>query len=264
MLNKNQYEALKNTDLGFKEIYLDYITLEEYKELGFESSMMKTAEEGGSFANYSSFFYYKPETPGLSAADLAFENSEYLRDWKRMQEDDVKLYEHGIVMIGANAGNKAKGVTYDHFEMFQSRAGTSSQVRSYKNALERHDKEYIYHDMLKGAYLTDFFKGLPSATASELQKNILDSDKRANGKTTDLFDRMLALFEVILEKELSILGNVEHIIVMGKSFYNLFIRYTNLEDKYQVHTVDHYSYGRANQAVPEFEEIYKNIEQLNT
>lgn len=258
MLDRERYESLKDKGLGFSELCSDYITPEEYKELKFEPTIINSVEEGGSFANYASFYYYKPESEGLSPQELALENCNYLRDWDSMQRDGVHLCKHGVVMMGSNAGSKAKNETYDHFEMFQSRS-TASQVRMYKCKLEEMNKGYVYHNMLEGAYLTDFFKGLPSSTAKDLKEMIHNADIRANGEVTDLFERLLALFEEILLNELEIIGNVEHIIVMGKTFFHEFVKKTNLDKKFGLHVINHYSSRQLEQAALELEEIYKKI-----
>lgn len=220
VINQEQYQALKDNGLNFKELSNELLTEDEIKAIGFSEGILLPPEEGGSFANFSSFLYYGGNSKS-SAEEQSIETIEILQNWDRLKEENIQL-KAGYILLGVNAGTEGISEvgkdTFEHFEMFQIRKKTKSPIK-YKNALVDTGNENIYENWLKGTYITDFVKAFPSKNGEELVKKLEKISNTLNYSKEQhegFYTRFCKLFGRILEEELALLGGETHtIVVMG-------------------------------------------------
>lgn len=258
VITKKEYQALKENGLNFQEVAKKYLTDTELKEINFLETLNFKPEEGGSFANFGSFAYWKNSTH-KKAFDQANENIQLLQDWDKIQEENVEL-KAGYVLLGVNAGLKGMNLkeleSFEHFEMFQIRSlkknNKSTAVKSpirYKNALINTGNEVFYNEVVSGTYMTDFIKGLPTPYGPDIKKNlkkITANLKYSNAQFKTFYSNFCKLFGEILNTELQLLGGKTHtLIVMGKNpktcIVNEFLKESGLDQQYNVVNISHYS-----------------------
>ncbi|WP_277674254.1 hypothetical protein [Piscibacillus halophilus] len=261
-ITKEQYQTLKETGLNFETIAKRYLTESEIKAIPFQKVLSLKPEEGGSYANYSSFAYWKDQ-PKLKAHEEAAANIELLQDWDKLQAENATL-RSGFVLLGVNAGAKgidlkaAEGTeTLDHFEMFQVRSIQSGERRQgipspikYKNALMQNegDKEF-YNQVVSGTYMTDFIKGFPTSYGPDIKKAMNAAIDKLNYNKTqgeEFYNNFCKLFGEILKNELDVLGGKTHtLVVMGKNpkqnIVNDFLRRSGLDKEFKIVNISHYS-----------------------
>ena len=255
IITKEQYQALKETGLNFATIARKYLTESEIKAIPFQKVLSLEPEEGGSFANYSSFAYWIDQT-GKKAHEEAAANIEVLQDWDKLQAEGATL-RSGFVLLGVNAGAKgidlkaAEGTeTLEHFEMFQVRGQSIPSPIKYKNALMKNedDKEF-YNQAVSGTYMTDFIKGFPTSYGPDIKKAMNKAIDKLNYDKTqgeEFKNNFCKLFGEILKNELDLLGGKTHtLIVMGKnpkqSIVNDFLRRSGLDKEFRIVNISHYS-----------------------
>lgn len=257
-ITKNQYESLKLHDLNFEKTADKYLTKEEITAIGFQETLYLTAEEGGSYANFSSFAYW--ENRNIKQAFYeARENLKVLQSWNLLQEENGQL-RAGYVLLGVNAGAKGMGIkgieTFEHFEMFQLRSLKDNDnykripnAIRYKNALIKTGNEKFYNEVVSGTYMTDFIKGFPTNYGPDIPKKIKEIGRELNyteDQSETFYTNVCKLFGEILVNELALLGGQTHtLVVMGKNketnVVNEFLRRSGLDEQYKVTNISHYS-----------------------
>lgn len=255
---KEQYEALKENGLNFKEVASKYLTDAEIEVIGFQETLYLTPKEGGSFANFSSFAYWGDHQE-KTIYEEAKKNVETLQNWGELNNKHVKLHAD-YVFLGVNAGAKGMGLkgieTFEHFEMFQIRSiktengfkGIPSPIK-YKNALIKTGNEEFYLNNVQGTYMTDFIKGFPTDYGPSIMKVLKEVKEKldyTDEQWNTFYNNFCKLFGDILETELSLLGGNTHtLIVMAKnpetSLLNKFIKESGLDKKYKIVNISHYS-----------------------
>lgn len=261
-ITKEQYQALKETGLNFETVAKKYLTESEIKAIPFQEVLSLKPEEGGSFANYSSFAYWIDQKK-KKAHEEAAANIEVLQDWDKLQAENATL-RSGFVLLGVNAGAKgmdlkiAEGTeTLEHFEMFQIRSIKSGERRQgipspikYKNALIQNEagKEF-YDQVVSGTYMTDFIKGFPTSYGPDIREHLNEAIKKLNynkSQGEELYNKFSKLFGEILKNELDVLGAKTHtLVVMGKNpkqnIVNEFLRRSGLDKEFRIVNISHYS-----------------------
>ena len=242
MISRKEYNALKEAGINFLAIARKHLTDQEIDALGFEEVVYKDAKEGSGYANFSSFLWWHENTGG-NVHEFAQRNIDILQDYDKLILEGARLHNK-YVFLGTNAGQKAKGVPYEHFEMFQRR-NTPSPYK-YKTALIETENFELLNE-IEGSYMTDLIKGFPTSYGPDIEKKIkevgksLEMDKK---EIDSLRLRFVKVFEEILLNELSVFDTpTETIVCMGSKSSTLakYIRLTNLEDKYNIVFVDHYT-----------------------
>lgn len=261
---KEQYEALKEKGLDFKNLSEKHLTKEEIDAIKFQDPLYYKPEEGGSFANFSSFAYWK-DSEKKNVSEQVEETITILQSWEQLQENEVNLHADHI-LLGVNAGSFGiegkEGESFRHFEMFQIRSnvkdgklrGIPSPIK-YKNALCNNGEAELYLQKLQGAYMTDFIKGFPTRFGGDIKKNLKEYVEDIH-KTKEEFDefytRFCNLFGEILENELNLLkdqtklnSEKQTLIIMGKNpltcVINDFLKRSKLDEKYDIINIPHYS-----------------------
>ncbi len=275
-ITRNEYEAVKNTGLNFTEISEKYFSKKELDVLNFQKVLNLTAKEGGSFANYSSFASWYDI--GSNAKTAQEKSLEIMQDWGELEKSDVRL-RADYVFLGVNAGAKGFDIkkefgeeTFDHFEMFQLRTIPDENGKGegipcafkYQRAFTTYDEEYekFFNEHIRGSYMTDFVKGLPTDFGPDVElklKDVQDKLSYTADEYEDLFDRFSLAFGEILESELRVLGDrTRTLIVMGAEgcIVNQLIERSNLDEKYQVKNVPHYS------GSPTYEKLRKTLKNI--
>lgn len=260
-ITKDEYNNIKSVSLNFNEISQKYFSEKEFNLLNFQKVLNLGASEGGSFANYSSFASWYD---GEEQVKIAQEKSlRIMKDWDELIKRGIKL-RSDYVFLGVNAG--AKGFdkkiefgeeTFDHFEMFQLRTITNHNGKSsgipcafkYQRAFTTYNETYkeFFNENIRGSYMTDFVKGLPTNFGSDITKQLKEISEKLKYKEDEyesLFSRFSMAFGEILKNELRLLGDRTHtLIVMGDkgSIVNKLIEKSNLNEMYKVENIPHYS-----------------------
>lgn len=261
-ISKEQYESLKTTGLDFEKLSKKHLLEEEIEAIKFQAPLYYSPENHGSFANFSSFAYWK-DSEKKKASEQAEETIEILQSWEQLQENEVSLHAD-YILLGVNAGlfgvEGKEEETFRHFEMFQIRSvlkegkvrGIPSPIK-YKNALINNGEEELYSQKLKGMYMTDFIKGFPTRFGGDIKKNLKLYVKDLYPKNADFekfYTKFCQLFGEILENELNLLKNPEAsksqtLVIMGKNpktcVINDFLKRSELDKKYNIINIPHYS-----------------------
>lgn len=275
-ITRDEYQAIKNTGLNFKEISQKHLTKDELKHLKFQKVLGLKASEGGSFANYSSFAHWHDQ--GGDVLKAQEKSLKLIQDWDILQSLGVNL-RADRVFLGVNAGAKgfdikkeAGSETFDHFEMFQLRTipGENGErdgipcAFKYQRAFVNYDQEHkdFYNEHIRGAYITDFVKGMPTDYGNEIEKLLKAVQADLNytdQEYDDLFKRFAKLFGEILKNELKALGDRTHtLIVMGFEgcVVNKLIKESGLDKKYNIKNVPHYS------GTPKYEDLRVILKEI--
>lgn len=274
-ISKEQYQSLKETGLNFKNIAKKYLTESEIKAIPFEDVLYLTPEEGGSFANFSTFAYWKDIKKNLAYEEY-LANLEVLQDWNKLEAENAKL-RSGFVLLGVNAGAKGQELkktegneTFGHFEMFQIRSiktdkgyqGIPSAIK-YKNALTQKNEEDFYNKVVSGTYITDFIKGFPTNFGPDIKNTLKEAKEELKYNEIqgeEFYNNFCKLFGEILKNELELLGDKTHTLVVmakdpKKSIINEFLERSNLDKEFRIVNISHYS------GSPNYEELKEELKK---
>ena len=260
-ITKEDYIGIKSGGLDFNKISKKHLKKDELEHFDFQKVLQLDADEGGSFANYSSFAVWHDQSQDALIEQK--KSLELLQDWDGLNNLGIRL-RSDYVFLGVNAAAKgfdmrkdAGNETFDHFEMFQLRTIPNGEGQQkgipcafkYQRAFINHDEEHkdFYNENIRGAYMTDFIKGLPTNYGNDIDNYLKKISSELNYTKEgyeDLFNRFANLFSEILINELEVLGGRTHtLIVMGakSGIVNNLVSRSGLDKKYKIKNIPHYS-----------------------
>lgn len=215
---------LRDSTFRISDCAKGLLTNRELERLNIEDVAMT-----GSISKLASFATWVTPSPHSSWDEIKGVGSEtfarhvmvashqFLQDWDGPNESPESVLRSDVMILGVNAGSGGANIDWEDFMIFHDNITGGHKPSTVHKYLP-----YILDTRMSGAYMTDAFKGLPTANARDLMRHFIsvaeDLGYGSSLRTTrvaDFVDRVLTLFARVLDVEMSILGVPNMFVIMG-------------------------------------------------